>query len=178
MSGCGKTTCGKELANRMFGAVFIDLDSFFVARDKLPTVTLSTGEIVKNYDTFEALDINAFRTAVDLAHSTCGAVVVVGFAIPEEVLRADFCINLRMGDSKNEVVRRSNAARRITKPYTGTRAILDERVVEEVTYKFYTEQLRKTDVNFSVSVYERDYVRRSVTQICNDIIQCVTAQLT
>lgn len=77
LSGAGKTSCGKLLAEKL-GFTFIDLDWYFL--EQKPIVTLSNGVKVKNYDCYEALDLEKIH-AMDTYN-----VILVGFVLTDRVL--------------------------------------------------------------------------------------------
>jgi len=78
ISGAGKSTLGKLIADRLNG-IYIDQDWFF--KKSKPQVTLSDGSITSNWDTPEAIDLEAMNQKIKYEISKHNIVVVGGFAL-------------------------------------------------------------------------------------------------
>ena len=86
ISGSGKSTLGKEIATQLHGK-FIDQDWFFVKNK--PTIKLSNGKILKNWDHEKALDMKTFNNKLREAKKTNKYIVVSGFALRNEWIDHD-----------------------------------------------------------------------------------------
>lgn len=81
LSGSGKTTVGKMIVD-VYGGKIIDLDSYFIPKDKLPKVQLSNKTIVQNYDCYDAINWGRFWSDVRDALRKHELVIIVGFCLP------------------------------------------------------------------------------------------------
>jgi hypothetical protein len=139
LSGVGKTTVGKRLAIEIPRMIFLDQDSYFV--DKKPTVTLSNGESVSNYDCLEAIRWGKLNEDVKSLMKDGWNVLLVGFALWEEKLeiKPDFHflltdINVDKIDSQL-LIKRCTEVRLLSKKLKNKER--DQLMVKEVVVPFY-----------------------------------------
>lgn len=78
ISGAGKTTIGKLLAEKL-GGIFIDQDWFF--NRKKPIVKLPNGKTLLNYDSDEAIDVVRFNNFIEEKKKYNRPIVISGFAL-------------------------------------------------------------------------------------------------
>ena len=135
LSGVGKTTAGKYVADKL-GFTFIDQDTFF--KDVKPKVVLSDGTVASNWDCLEAIDWDKFNEHVQETLKT-NNIVLVGFCLRKEMLK--FTINLHiLLEYKDDPIEMCINARKKSKS-AGSKydSEKDALMVREVVYPFYKE---------------------------------------
>lgn len=159
ISGSGKSTLGKILASRL-GWEYLDQDSFY--RKEKPSITLSNGAQVKNWDCLEALDLDKMNESIQEILLR-GNLVLTGFALRDDVLsvKPTYHIHLNTGSSPREIQERCIQARRKSK---GVNEI-DRLMVSEVVYPFYVETLKKSKFTREIAVYGENGERKSVEEV-------------
>lgn len=171
LSGSGKTTLA-NYASKFLDAEVIDQDSFYLKNK--PTVTLSNGMTVKNWDCLEAIDWHSLEEKV-MSSIERTNVILVGFCLRTDKIkrivdRANFCVELVYGsiDSNNkELCKKSRmAAKNID-------AARDSIIVDEIVWPFYQETRKKIKVDVVVTVY-KDGMRKSLFDLFNEAFVDVT----
>ncbi len=151
LSGSGKTTIGKEFAASHREWVFIDGDWFY--NNNKPTVTLSNGQLVSNWDHPDSINWDKLNEFV-LNQLKTSNVILATFLPLTEKYKFDIYkhIRLSLGD-KEEAIRRSINARVKSKNITQSdRKIKDELMVKEITYPMYEKIMRRSADNV-INVY-------------------------
>jgi uridine kinase len=163
ISGSGKSTIGQALATTL-NLTYVDQDSYFIPQK--PSITMSDGSMVKNWDCMDALDIHSLKhTIIQLAPN---GLILVGFALRDEVFPfPPTChIHLSTGSLKSQIIERSIASRQQSK---GAKRI-DELMVREVVYPFYQDTISKSTIDYIIEVYKDDDSRKTVNEIMNEIL--------
>jgi shikimate kinase len=172
ISGSGKTTIGRFVANRL-NYIYVDLDDFY-KRDK-PKITLSNGITVSNWDTLDALDLSAFRQTLASLVREKRNIIVGGFALSDDVfeqLKPTATILLSVGNTDSEIISRTIEARRRSKGFAGHKAIQDELMVKEVVYPYFKNVLQNTNVTGILKIYEQEQ-RRNLEELANTLIEFI-----
>lgn len=167
ISGAGKTTLAKELSKLITNCVFMDEDDFFVAEP--PKVKLSNGYVATNRDCYEAIDIQAFQTA--LAHTLkTSNVVVAGFALTTDILGvpADRHFHLVTAHTPQDLEARCIAARSATKKINH-----DELKIRELVIPFYHATLRRSNITKFIDVFDDQGTRLDVYDIATLMLSYV-----
>lgn len=121
---------------------FIKLDWYFL--EQKPIVTLSNGVKVKNYDCYEALDLEKIH-AMDTYN-----VILVGFVLTDRVLpkKPDYHFHLNTGNV--EAISRC-IVNRLHKKLKH-----DELVVSELVVPFYEQSLLTSQFDEVIDVYQNN----------------------
>ena len=163
ISSAGKTSIGKELLKHLPNAILIDQDTYY--KKLKPLVTFKgakgpalTGDQVytsANWDTHEAIDFIQFNDDIQEAVNLYDYVIVTGFALrqPYMLFKPDLSILLDIGDN---ALHKIVTARRVSKGYSGDKAIKDYYMVSQVVYPYYLETLKEIYVDYVLPVYNQD----------------------
>ena len=171
ISGSGKSTIGLQLA-RTLNLTYVDLDSFYLPQK--PYVTLSNNAKVKNWDCLESLNIEAVKLTIK--EKAPNGLLLVGFTLRDDIFNEfkPLChIHLSTGRTKDQIIERCIASRQQSKTFSTSSALVDELMVKEVVYPFYTETITKSTITHIVEVFEHDGQRRSVNDIIVEIMQII-----
>ena len=183
ISGSGKSTIGLQLAKSL-NLTYVDLDSFYLPQK--PYVTLSINAKVKNWDTLEALDIEAIKLTI--REKAPNGLLSVGFTLRDDLFNEfkPYChIHLSTGQTKDQIIERCIASRQQSKTFSTSSALLlnnnalllsnsalvDKYTVEEVIYPFYVETVTKSTINHIVEVFDHNGQRRKINDIMTEITQ-------
>lgn len=165
-SGTGKTTIGRLIAQRM-GWTFIDQDRFFIR--KKPKVELTTGEIVDNWDSLDAIDWDALNRSV-ISAAQNGPVVLVGFCLVKSRLDFEFTKHIHLKYDAGFELEMCVAARRKSKP--GMNAVRDAVMVEEVVLPFQKEVEQQLG-NLEVVVVSDVLNRKSIPDLVGECLKII-----
>lgn len=180
ISGTGKTTLGKQLAEKL-NYTYVDLDDFY--RKEKPKIRLSTGEIVRNWDTLKALDLEKFREHL---RSTSGGIIVGGFALKDSVFEKSPRMTILLAplsdketqkdlsafsesEIQEEVIQRTIKARQQAKGVSSR----DELMVREVVYPYFLRMLKKVKIDHILPVYDRFGNRLPVLTLVSELVDAV-----
>lgn len=161
LSGSGKTTLGKLFVAKHQEYVLIDQDTFFL-KDK-PKVKLSTGEIVSNWDTVDALNWDSLNCAVNQARRY-NPVMFTGFAPWTNRITFPVALHIHLSYDLSGVnaISRCITARCKSKGFIDSKKReRDELMVHEIIYPFYIETLRNSDIDFMLPVFDESSIKHS-----------------
>lgn len=170
ISSSGKSFIGQKLAKELTLS-YLDLDSFYIKNK--PLVTLSDGSIVKNWDCLEALDIEKFKKKV--IEKAENGLLLVGFNLSNEILpiKPNFHIHFSTGDVKEQIIQRCIRGRNFSKNFSVKSSELDKLTVKEVVYPYYIEALEKSNIDFTIKVFDGNGERREAEDIIHEIIEFI-----
>jgi uridine kinase len=133
LSGSGKSTIGKMFAEK-HNYEYVDGDWFF--HKVKPQVTLSSGEVVSNWDCPEAVDWEALNDYVNQRLFVRNVILVTFIPLIERYrFHVSKHITLSMGEKELDICIQ---ARKVSKNMkTEDRIRKDELVVKEYVYPFY-----------------------------------------
>lgn len=170
ISGSGKSTLGKLVAEKLKYR-YIDQDQFYI-KDK-PSITLSNGKLVKNWDCRESLDVDKLEKKLAKAENT----VLTGFALRTDWI--DFFrlakvyeimhIHLSIGD---DPISKTLKSRSRSKSDNVEFLKTDSLMVREVVYPVYLQTLKMSNIDRVIEVWNGDE-RRSVDHILAEILSCI-----
>jgi ASC-1-like (ASCH) protein len=154
ISASGKSTLGQFLVKSNFidGIKYIDEDEFYL-KDK-PSVTLSNGEIVSNWDCLEAINPRFTEVVGDALKSS--PVLLTGFALPATLLPVAAAVHIHLvtADNPVDLEMRCRLARTISKPLNNSER--DALMIREVVIPFYHRMVRESDISHIMPVFDKD----------------------
>jgi hypothetical protein len=180
LSGSGKSTVGPAVAAALPDCVFVEGDSFYHANK--PTVVLSTGEAVSNWDSVDALDWGRLNAEVE-AQLRAGNVLLATFLPNLDLLAHPPAVHVSLayaaGIGDQETLELCIGNRRAAKQLSG-RERLENLTVREVVYPTYRHFMERFPPDHTVYTYVgagAETRRRPVQDIVGDVIRAVCAAL-
>lgn len=181
-SGVGKSTLAQEL-QKVFGknCIWIDQDTFY--RSEKPMIEYNyqdeKGQTVhvkeRNWDSLEAVDMDAFNTAISNAIQNSEIGIVTGFALrPDSLVYApDVNILLDYGMSPENAREKMIEARQSSKGYKGEKAYKDRKRVEKVVWPYYEETLKLLEKYETVKVFDEKGKRIPVKNLVEELLKLI-----
>lgn len=165
ISTSGKTSLGKLLCNNLHNSIYIDQDTYFVEKKKLPQIQLA-GHILKNYDSEQSIDWDTFNLKLlSLVLSEKYKYIIVGgFCLLGDRINIvpDIHFFLKFNNiSRDIMVNLISVNRKSTKGFSGSKVDLDKIMVEKIVIPFYYNVARRFsqgEENITVNLYNfEDY---------------------
>lgn len=143
LSGVGKSFIVNKFVEKHPEFAYVDLDTFY--KIEKPTVKLSNGKVVTNWDDPEAIEWDDFNTFINgLQYEK---IIISGFLPLRDRLKfkVDLFVELSYGDkSDEEIIEKCIMSRRESKKFeTEEKIKKDELMVREVTFPIYKETIEK-----------------------------------
>ena len=178
ISGVGKSTISKELANKL-NFVHINQDNYYL-KDK-PIVTLSNGLKVKNWDSVAALDFEKLNNDIYDYLSEGRNILLEGFCLRDDLIKVVPNIHIHLSyipvppnvnlvdtytANKDVIIPRIIRSRAQAKPGIKN----DEIVVNELVWPFYMNTLENSTIDYVINTFDNNGHRIDKNVIINSII--------
>lgn len=171
LSGCGKTTIGPALAAALPNYVFVEGDTFY--REAKPTVVLSNGARVLDWDSAEAIDWDKLNAEVETCLRAAN-VVLVTFLPRLDLMSFAVALHLRLAYAdagRQDDIACCVAARRASKRFNSpAKQERDELMVHEVVYPTYERAVKAYPADVVILTYE-DGKRRPVQDVTDEALK-------
>lgn len=164
ISGAGKSTIGRQLAQRLM-AGFIDQDEFFDSF--IPKVTLSNGHIRSNYDADIAVDIVRFNQRILKQKETDPKIVIVGFALRDYMFTNETRPTIHFHLSISDEL--SLQTRLRVKDFSEERKVDEILMFNDYVLPYYRATLEYSKIDHYIVICKDDQ-RRPIEEIMEEII--------
>jgi gluconate kinase len=180
ISGVGKSTLSRELATRL-NYKHINQDNYYI-REK-PVAKLSTGMMVRNWDTEKAIDFNKLNQDLRKLVEAKEHVILEGFCLRDDLIlikpnvhihlsyiplleKQDISLSELYERNKEKIIPRIIAARSKSKPNVKD----DKIVVKELVWPFYIDTLEHSIIHYALSTFDHNGGRIPLNTLVNDVV--------
>ena len=140
LSGAGKTYNAKKLSKQL-GLVYIDQDQFYKNPYDMPSVALSNGDVVTNWDCQEAIDLDKMNQIIN--ENIGKGLIMSGFACRNDWF--DQPINCQIHLNINKTTCYQRRKEQFKDPIHQS-----EMIIDELVYPFYLKTLQQSQIDFTI----------------------------